>query len=471
MSAKQSPPIVIIWLDCVAGDLFREMYENGRLPNLYEYFSQGAYIRKMVTTFPTVTESAEGAVISGHLAGETNMLGERLFSRKEHEIIHYKFNARTIEDFNPGLRQAIIDRAAQPSIAMGRTIASADRNIVDLKAAKYERTGSPELVRRRIEVASTLALAEKPRLLFFSISFDYISHVYGRRNQQAEKMLQEFDKQFPQLIAALNQAYGKNQYLITVFSDHGSANVCKHLDLTKLLQEHDLAPAPTDLLAPAESATSAALSNGRRSGVIYLRHPSEGWRKSPGYRLLRNYPHKGRRIDLVKLLAEEPGVKHVYAKKDANTVLVASQEGEAEIQRDPEDRLRYRVVKGNDPLGYGEETEWLTEEEWLKASYDSEYPDAAVQIPLLFKSKLAGDIFLNAAPGWDFWEPWDIPYPRLRASHGGLTREEMVTFLLIRGPGIKQATIEYGRITDLYATLARYLDLPPTSHGTERLLP
>jgi len=470
--ASSTVPVVVVWLDSLAGDLFREMYLKGELPNLDEYFSDGVFVERAITCFPTVSESAEGGIISGFFAGETNMLGERYFSRKYRRMMHYKFNAKAGEDFAPNLRDRTIDAMAGKCVGMGRIIHIAYEEVVDLRANHYEKTGSLKLVSRRIEVASRVALLEKPRLLFFTISADYISHVNGRTGGVVRDFVKKFDKEFPKLAEALDKAYGRENYAIFVFSDHGSANVSKHLDLPGLLEEYGFKPAGTDLIVDCSEANSAALSNGRRSGLVYFAHPEHGWRERPGYKRLRGYPLRGSNVDILKLLADEEGVSHVFAMRDERSIAVVSKDGEGIIEYDPAtNKYRYRVVKGSDPLGYDKEPCWMSEEEWLEATNQEEYPDVPVQLFNMFKSENCGDVVLSAAEGWDFWEPWDIPYPVLLAAHGGLSKDEMTTFILAKGPGMKSGTIPYARLLDIFATVATYYNAKDVkSHAVERLL-
>ncbi len=468
------PYVVLIWLDCVAGDVFVDMYKRGRLQNLSEFFSEGVFIENVVSCFPTVSESVEGGVISGFFSGETNMVGERYFSRKLQAVRHYKFNAKAKLDFNPRLRSRTIDAIVGRSVAMGRIIDTSGENIVDLKALKYEREGSLKIVGRRIEVASKIVYEKRPRLLFFTISGDHVSHVYGRNGEAVKNLIKEFDKEFPVLADSLNNVYGEGKYLLFIFSDHGSANVSRHLDLPSLLSEHGFKPASTELLVREDYIDSAALSNGRRMGLLYFAHPEYGWRRRPGYKVLRSYRFRGRNIDLLGLFAQQEGVEHVFAKYDQKSVIVVSKEGEGLIQYDPaSNRYKYSVLRGSDPLKYGLEPRWMSEEEWLKATLEHEYPDAVVQVYSMFKSRNCGDIVLNASSSWDFWEPWDISYPGLKAAHGGLSRDEMMTFILAKVPGIKGAEVEYARIIDIYATIATCYnarDLMAGSHAVERII-
>ncbi len=468
------PSVVMVWLDCVAGDVFLDMYEHGKLPNLAEFFEGGVLVKNVVAVFPTVTESAEGGIISGFFSGETNLVGERYFSRSLRTVQHYKYNASAARDFEPRLRERTLDVLAGSTLSMGRIIKSAGEDIVDLVALKYEREGSLKIVRRRIEVAARLATTRRPPLLFFTISADFISHVHGRSGGAVKDFIRTFDEEFPVLVEALNKAYGKDNYAIFVFSDHGSADVAQHLDVPQFLAEHGFNPASNDLLIPQEETDSAALSNGRRMAMVYFAHPDEGWRKRPSYKILKNYRRGSGTVDLIELFAQHEGVQQVFVRKDEKSVVVVSKEGEGVIEYDSSSkRYRYRVTRGEDPLGYNMEPRWMSEEEWLKATYSTEYPDAVVQIYNMFKSENCGDLVLNAAPGWDFWEPWDIPYPTLKAAHGGLSKDEMITFVLARGPGIRKGEVEYARLLDIYATISSYYGgakLAEASHAVERLL-
>ena len=297
------PPLIIVWLDCLAGDVFVDMYEKGELSNLSEFFEDGVFVKNAASCFPTVSESVEGGVISGFYAGETNMVGERYFSRKDRTIKHYKYNASAWADFNPVLKDRVIDAIVGDSISIGRIIKSSNLDIIDVKAGNYERRGELKLVRRRIEVASKIISSRRPKLFFFTISADFISHVYGRDSVVVRSFIREFDKEFTLLVETLNETYGRGKYAIFVFSDHGSAPVSKHLDLPELLSEHGFNAASADILIRRDDANSAALSNGRRMGLVYIAHPEYGWSRKPSYKMLRSYRLGGEEVDLLRLLA------------------------------------------------------------------------------------------------------------------------------------------------------------------------
>ena len=459
---------VLVWLDSISGDYFFKLYDMGELSNLHEFFDEGALVENAVATFPTVSESAEGSIITGLFSGEVNILGERYFSRSLARVMHYKFNARIEEDFPDSLKGYTIDRLSGGSLGIGRLIPVNAEIVHDPIAEEYERKGSLKLVERRVYTAVNLLKEKKPRLLLFTVSADYASHVSGREGHMVKSILKTFDELFPEIIKALRNV--SDEFSVFVFSDHGSKEVSKHLDLTQLLIEYGFNPSDPGLLNTQKGCSSAALSNGRRMGMIYLKHPEAGWAKLEA-RVLRNYPFGGSRLDVSELLSQEEGIGLLAYRESENRVIVRSRDGEGVIEHDGE-RYRYLIVRGNDPLNYEPQLygKWMNEEEWLKTTYNEKFPDAIVQLFSIFKAANCGDIILNPSDGWDFWEPWDIHYPKLVASHGGLSREEMRVFILARGPGIKRKRIPYSRLLDMYATLsAYYTNKTLKTHAVERL--
>ncbi|RLF20685.1 MAG: hypothetical protein DRZ82_01530 [Thermoprotei archaeon] len=465
-------PIVIIWLDCVPGDVFVNMYSKGELKNIEEFFENGVMIDNVITCFPTVTEAAEGGIISGLFAGETNMVGERYFSRKLGMVMHYKLNASPEMDLSPKAKERIIDTIVGDSISMGRLIRTSHEVVYDLLAKSYEKVGSLKMISRIIETISKIVYSRRPRLLFFTISSDTISHMYGRNSNEVQAFIKEVDRNFPKLINSLDDVFGKGQYLVFLFSDHGIADVRNHLDLPILLLDYGFKPASTDVIISEES-NAAALSNGRRMGLLYFAHPERGWRAKPSYKMLRNYRLKGRNVDLPKLLSEEEGIEHVFIKRDERTVMVISEQGEALIEYDAiTNRYRYRVIRGDDPMEYDLVPSWMSEEELLRRTITSPYPDGVVQVFNLFRAENCGDLVVNAAPNWDFWEEWDMTYRTLRAAHGGLSKDEMKVFLLVKGPYIKGSKTRYARLLDIFATIATYYNaarLVRDTHAIDRM--
>ena len=107
----------------------------------------------------------------------------------------------------------------------------------------------------------------------------------------------------------------------------------------------------------------------------------------------------------------------------------SAQRGTAVVEREGE-TFRYRRQSG-DPLGVGRDVSGNTDEAY-DAMWESDYPDAIVQIATLAASARAGDIILSATPGWDFRARYE-PIPH-RSAHGALHRDHMLVPLLTNRP-------------------------------------
>ncbi len=107
----------------------------------------------------------------------------------------------------------------------------------------------------------------------------------------------------------------------------------------------------------------------------------------------------------------------------------------------------------------------MTGRQWLRATAETDYPDLPAQILAYFRSKLAGDIAVFAAPSWDFNNI-------NRAGHGGLRPEDMHVPVLLAGPGVPNIRLKTARVVDVMPTLLDLLGrrIPPDLDG-QSLIP
>jgi hypothetical protein len=85
--------------------------------------------------------------------------------------------------------------------------------------------------------------------------------------------------------------------------------------------------------------------------------------------------------------------------------------------------LIYQPESG-DPLQAGG-TRRGTPREWLQATWDSPYPDAAFQLLDQFRSRRTGDLLVIGQEGYDFRARYELPEHRW--GHGSLIRAHMQT--------------------------------------------
>ena len=95
---------------------------------------------------------------------------------------------------------------------------------------------------------------------------------------------------------------------------------------------------------------------------------------------------------------------------------------------DKESSIYYQPLE-NDPFDYSISEGLYDENQLLDLTYETNYPDAIIQLLQIFRSKRCGDLVLSANPGWDFRKKFEIPLHK--SSHGSLRKEHMIVPLIL----------------------------------------
>jgi len=133
-----------------------------------------------------------------------------------------------------------------------------------------------------------------------------------------------------------------------------------------------------------------------------------------------------------------------------------SDAGGAAIVRRRAGKIAYEPLTG-DPLSRGGPRSG-SPRDWLEATWDADYPDAAYHLLDQFRSDRAGDLLVIAREGFDFRRRFEVP--EHRAGHGSLTRSHMQTPVWSSQP----LPAEPLRTVDLFPAMLDWLDTPqPTT--------
>lgn len=133
--------------------------------------------------------------------------------------------------------------------------------------------------------------------------------------------------------------------------------------------------------------------------------------------------------------------------------------------------LEYEIVKGVDPLGYSEypalarmiSSGYHSDREWLKATAQTNYPDALVQIAQAMELDRMGSIIIEPDEKYSF-------NAYSRSKHGGLTARQVKSVFAIAGPGLGRGIIEYSRTADMVPTLLRLLGKDPVAEPMDGIV-
>jgi hypothetical protein len=203
---------------------------------------------------------------------------------------------------------------------------------------------------------------------------------------------------------------------------------------------------------------AVACVSGNGMCQVYLR--GESWRSPPPPRAGIDRHHPGLREGLLA----EPAIDLVLTRaEDGAGIWIESRRGRARLDR-LADGVHYEV-RDRDPFGWERVSERMSWDEALAASFESDHPDALVQVAQLFRSRRAGDLVVSAVPGYDLRERYE--HPEHLSSHGALHAGHMVVPLAASAP-LGEGPM---RTADVFATVLDHLGrgLPDGVDGVSRL--
>lgn len=491
--------------DGAKGDVFYDYAMNppgGKplLPNVKKYFIDGgAWVRQATGVFPTITGAGMPAVLTGCYPGRADMPSLYFFSRKDkkYPVLYVLAEAfdwnrwlspkvKTIWEHFPGPDDAI---SFGPALYRG-----ADRHIPILWNFKYKPMEFRAKLTEEMRKLKRATLGGTPARMtvVYNGWFDHLEHGNGARSPAQIEEYANVDRQvgaameeFLSMVEGRKKLGADVRYYAALVSDHGHQDIKKVIGIDDYIRKQKGARVldkvwrrlfgfklkgdiPTDF-----SPYDLVVASGEGHALLYFPDFKEGapgtpavkdWDNRPRLQLMRSYPYKNERIDLIATAVQSPAVNFLVAKDfEKDIVHVYSKAGEATIERRQEPAgtfYRYRVVTGEDPLSFasGEATGGLVGDEfhsgrqWQLATLETEYPDAPVMLFQVFDSKdRAADLFLSAAPYISIGDLVDGD--KSKSKHGGLTKDEAWATLAFHGSGIEPGLVPTARNVDMVPTL------------------
>jgi len=503
----EGPSAIVFFVDGVNTQVFDAMLQAGRLPMIRKYFvERGLYATRCVANIPSVTLANETSFVTGVFPGRHGITGIKWFDRnrlfwRNYEEINQK-NTLDGDYITPTIYERLGDATTMSLFFQAHRGAT---KFVE----NWTSAGPPyffgwyDLVDRlslwRFGIVSQVA---RQRGAFPIVTIAYMlwpdmeAYRSGVATAVYEEALEHTDAQIGRVLRDLESAGRLDRTVIVLTSDHGMDDVDRHCPIEDFLRNDVRLHLPTHALADDvkfewrlgyyRQFSCVLAGSGDRYWALYLRKPRpaaegqkvefENWLVHPSPEDLHAYPTRdGGRVDLVQRLRELEAVDVLAYRPGPNRVHVVTKRGLAELERPSADsrHVGYRVLKGEDPLGYADTLppamlmgQPQTPETWLRATADTPYPDLVPQLMAYFDAPRAGDIALFAAPGWDFGR-------QLKAGHGGLRPAEMYTVLLLAGPGVPhERRAEPVRAVDVVPTLLDLLGRPvPTDIDGQSLIP
>lgn len=443
-------------------DVLPELISRGELPNMKKIVDEGTY-RKATTCFPSTTGPAYLPFLTGHFPGTMNITGIRWFDKKEFK--RSRLNKYAMRSYcGPEAAWFNTDMPAEKKTLFELLGESYNvYNIVTRGAAgEYDLTkkGKGLLYTRahfmgrhhpvdRLGHARIMEMLKKGNDFDFLFavfpSVDWDSHYYDIRDSRTIEAYKIADESLGEVREFLERKGWWQNTLFLLTSDHGLTASHTHLDLGDWLTANDLKSVSYPVIWRRKPKSAVMISGNAFGSIHLLNHTGDHvLREKEIFKCLGqdrfNNLLNEKAVDFVAYRGEKEGTCHVH-----------NREGRATIEKSG-GRYKYFPEAG-DPFGLASELYTNNHREALEVTFNSNYPDAFVQIDQLLASRRAGDLIVNAAKGYDLRDFWEVP--EHKGSHGSLHREHIAVPLLYNQ---KNWASHPARTADLFNTILKWMD-------------
>jgi hypothetical protein len=462
---KRHSRCFLLLVDGLRADVAEARLAAGELPHLETMLGAGGRTRAL-TVFPSTTSVAYLPFLTGCTPGRCNIPSIRWLDRRayagrwwrEREAVrsYCGYQATRLDgDIAPDVRT--IFELLPESVGIFTPVA---RGLTPARdPSRHERQfwgalahyvqwhqPSDDAVARHL----LRAVDGQARFVFAQFpAVDGYTHQTDPDSQRVRCSLRKVDAVVGRLRERLRSRGELETTLLLVVSDHGAATVHAHLDLADWFRARGV-PTLSHPVLWERAPRAAVMVAGNGSAMVYARPDEPRTARWPVERLRRPETF-GTAGDILEALLREPAVALLAAESSDGRVWVADDRGAALLRRTA-DEIAYQPLTG-DPLGCGG-ARTGTVREWLEATWDAPYPDAAYQLLDQFRSGRTGDLLVIAREGYDLRRRFEIP--EHRAGHGSLVRSHMQTPVWSSEP----LPAEPLRTVDLFPAMLDWLGEP-----------
>ncbi|MEM9823254.1 MAG: alkaline phosphatase family protein [Bacteroidota bacterium] len=411
-------------------DMMKDLLEAGELPNVQNHILNQGTFRKATSCFPSTTGPAYLPHLTGCFPGTSDITGIRWFDKKEFR--RKRFNKMAMRSYcgpeaawfntdmptdRPTLHELLgntynIFSMITRNIPEERDLAKKGKSGLYIRAHfLHQHTPVDEAAHHHLMRGLDL----DPSFIFTVFPcVDWNSHTYQPQSEQTIESYRFMDKSVGESVAKLKKLGKWEDTLFVITSDHGLTATNHHFDLAKYFSQKGLKALQYPTIFTIRPKTAVMISGNSFGAVHFLHHE--------GSEVLRGEAVQNAMGEATwKDLIQQAAIDFVTWRGTYNDYWVESKKGRAQIKNRPEG-LSYHPQTG-DPFDFGLMDRPMDQQQALEATFDSDYPDALVQIAQLFKSRRAGDLVVGAANGYDLRDTWE--YPEHRGSHGSLCKEHM----------------------------------------------
>jgi arylsulfatase A-like enzyme len=460
MKAKKR--VLFYLIDGAHFDVLSELISKGELPNLKRILEEGTY-RKATTCFPSTTGPAYLPFLTGHFPGTMNITGIRWFDKKEFKrsrLNKYAMRSYCGPEaawFNTDMpieKKTLFELLGESYnvfniITRGVTddhdLTKKGKGLLYTRAHFMKRHHPVDKLGHK-RIMEMLHKGKDFDFLFAVFpSVDWDSHYYNTRDSKTIEAYKIVDESLGEVREFLEKKGWWQNTLFLLTSDHGLTASHTHLDLADWLTDHDLKSVYYPLIWKRKPKSAVMISGNSFGSIHLLNHAGD-------HILRKNEVFKYFNEDRLKSLLNEKAVDFVaYRGEKEGICYIQNHEGKAFIEKNG-GRYRYICEQG-DPLNLNSDLFANSHREALEVTFNSDYPDAFVQIDQLLASRRAGDVIVSANKGYDLRDFWE--FPEHKGSHGSLHKEHIAVPLLYNQ---KNWATHSARTADLFNTILAWMD-------------
>jgi type I phosphodiesterase/nucleotide pyrophosphatase len=459
----------LLLVDGLRPDVAEARLAGGHLPSLAAMLAEGGRTHA-ITGFPSTTSVAYLPFLTGCSPGHCEIPSIRWLDRRQyrgrwwrdrHDIRSYCGYQAPLLDRDLSVRIKTIFELVPESIGIFTPVARGltperDRSRLERKIwgsvahfAQWHQPSDDAVSRHLLR-----AVDQSWRFVFAQFpAVDGYTHQSAPDSRQVHQALARVDATIGKLRDRLWARGELGDSLILLVSDHGSSPVHTHLDLAEWFRSQGV-PTLSHPVVWERHPRAAVMVAGNGSAMVYARPAKARTDRWPVERL-RLPGAFGTTRDLISALLREKAVALLAAESQAGGIWVASTAGEAQLRSEGNGGMTYEICSG-DPLMMGRS--WTaTGREWLEATWDGAFPDAAFHLLDQFRSERSGDLLVIAQEGYDLRARFEVP--EHRAGHGSLIRAHMQTPVWSSQPMPKAPL----RTVDLFPSMLSWLGERPAN--------
>lgn len=431
MTQARKKRFIVLLADGSRYDVFRELLDAGRLPNLAEIFLSEGTFAKATSVFPSTTGPAYMPFLTGCFPGTCNVPGIRWFDKSEYS--RRKLSLTRFRSY-VGFESFLMNRDMKPELttlfehfpnshnifsSVNRGVPSKGNVTAHMRIWYWYYAHLTDRWHMVDESASRMSLdvIRKDFDFLFMVfpGIDEYSHLSWPRHPSSLQAYETVDRAFGRIAKELKKQGKYEETAMFIVSDHGLSETKTHFGVASFLEEQGIKTFyyPKILKSGFEAAS---MVSGNAMLHLYFRG-RDAWAGRLSLDEVRDL-HPG----VVPGLLEHPAVDLIFSQDIDGWVHVLSRGGEAKVKEEG-DHWLWKNLHG-DALGLAAAPGRLSRSEALALTEGTSYPDSLVQATQIFRSSRTGDLVISAAKGYDLRKRFE--YPEHKSSHGALHDEHML---------------------------------------------